>query len=50
MKQIFSLLSHLSIHANYRVIDAPLQSLTLLKLRYATDALASLHDAIASPT
>jgi hypothetical protein len=50
MKQIFSLLSYLLINVNLQLIDALLLSTAYLKRRSATDALAGLPDAIASPT
>jgi hypothetical protein len=50
MRQTFSLLSHLSILIKYRAIAVLLLSMARLNEQSAADALASLPDAIASPT
>jgi hypothetical protein len=50
VKQISSLQSNQPTPAKSRAIDALLQPLTFVNLRYATGALGGLLDAIASPT
>jgi hypothetical protein len=50
VKLIYSYLYHLLAEVRLKLREPPLECSTSLKQRYATNALASLPDAIVSPT